>query len=113
MGDSVAAAGLVAEKRKLKKSLFRFDMIFFTICAIVAVDTIGQSSSYGAQAIFWLIVSGVTFLIPYGFITAELGAAFPTEGATYDWSASPTATSPERSSASSTGSATRSGSAAL
>ncbi len=85
MGESAAVAGLVAEKRKLKKSLFRFDMIFFTICAIVALDTIGQSSSYGAQAVFWLIVSGLTFLIPYGLITAELGAAFPTEGATYDW----------------------------
>src|ERR1700682_5320035 len=85
MGDAAAVAGLVAEKRKLKKSLFRFDMIFFTICAIVAVDTIGQSSSYGAQAVFWLIVSALTFLIPYGLLTAELGAAFPTEGATYDW----------------------------
>jgi amino acid transporter len=85
MGEAAAEAGLVAEKRKLKKSLFRFDMIFFTICAIVAVDTIGQSSSYGAQAIFWLIVSALTFLIPYGLLTAELGAAFPTEGATYEW----------------------------
>jgi amino acid transporter len=85
MGESAAVAELVAEKRKLKKSLFRFDMIFFTVCAIVALDTIGQSSSYGAQAIFWLVVSGLTFLIPYGLITAELGAAFPTEGATYDW----------------------------
>jgi amino acid transporter len=85
MGEAAAVAELVAEKRKLKKSLFRFDMIFFTVCAIVALDTIGQSSSYGAQAVLWLIVSGVTFLIPYGLITAELGAAFPTEGATYDW----------------------------
>src|SRR5436305_2430135 len=85
MAEAEAVAGLVAEKRKLKKSLFRFDMIFFTVCAIVALDTIGQSSSYGAQAILWLIVSAATFLIPYGLITAELGAAFPTEGATYDW----------------------------
>src|SRR5207248_1146784 len=85
MGDTAAVAELLAEKRKLKKSLFRFDMIFFTVCAIVALDTIGQSSSYGAQAIFWLVVSGLTFLIPYGLITAELGAACPTEGATYDW----------------------------
>ena len=85
MGESAAVAELQAEKRKLKKSLFRFDMIFFTVCAIVALDTIGQSSSYGAQAIFWLVVSAITFLIPYGLITAELGAAFPTEGATYDW----------------------------
>jgi glutamate:GABA antiporter len=85
MGETAAVAELVAEKRKLKKSLFRFDMIFFTICAIVSIDTIGASSSYGAQAIFWLIVSALTFLIPYGLLTAELGTAFPTEGATYDW----------------------------
>src|SRR5450759_115668 len=85
MGDTAAVAGLAAEKRKLKKSLFRFDMIFFTVCAIVAIDTIGQSSSFGAQAVFWLSVSAITFLIPYGLLTAELGTAFPTEGATYDW----------------------------
>ena len=85
MGESAAVAELVAEKRKLKKSLFRFDLIFFTVSAILVLDTISQSSSYGAQAVFWLIVSGLTFLIPYGLITAELGAAFPTEGATYEW----------------------------
>ena len=85
MGDQAAVAELVAEKRKLKKSLFRFDMIFFTVCAIVALDTIGASSAGGAQSLFWLAVSAITFLVPYGLITAELGAAFPTEGATYDW----------------------------
>ena len=83
--EAEALAELRAEKRKLKKSLFRLDMIFFTVCAIVAIDTIGQSSSYGAQAIFWLVISALTFLVPYGLLTAELGAAFPTEGATYDW----------------------------
>ena len=85
MGETAAVAELVAEKRKLKKSLFRFDMIFFTVCAIVALDTIGASSAGGPQSLFWLAVSAITFLIPYGLITAELGAAFPTEGATYDW----------------------------
>ena len=79
MAEAQAVAELVAEKRKLKKSLFRFDMIFFTVCAIVALDTIGQSSSYGAQAILWLIVSAVTFLIPYGLITAELTVTSPAQ----------------------------------
>ncbi len=83
--ESAAIAEFASEKRKLKKALFRFDMIFFTVCAIVALDTLGQSSSYGAQAIFWLIVSAITFLFPYGLLTAELGTAFPAEGATYEW----------------------------
>jgi glutamate:GABA antiporter len=76
---------VLAEKRKLRKSLFRFDMIFFTVCAILAIDTIGQASSYGAQTIFWLVVSAVTFLIPYGLLTAELGTTFPVEGGPYEW----------------------------
>src|SRR5258708_28687264 len=85
MGETAAVAELVAEKRKLKKSLFRFDMIFFTVWAMVGLDTMGASSAGGAQSVFWLIVSAATFLIPYGLLTAELGAAFPTEGATYEW----------------------------
>jgi amino acid transporter len=76
---------VLAEKRKLRKSLFRFDMIFFTVCAILAIDTIGQASSYGAQTIFWLVVSAATFLIPYGLLTSELGTAFPVEGGPYEW----------------------------
>src|SRR5260370_37863619 len=60
-------------------------MILFTVCAIVPLDTVGPSSSDGVEGILWLIVWPGTFLTRCGFITAELGAAFPTEGATYDW----------------------------
>src|SRR6202163_3081189 len=60
-------------------------MIFFTVCAILAIDTIGQSSSYGWHAIFWLVVSAATFLIPYGLLTSELGTTFPVEGGPYEW----------------------------
>src|SRR5438477_677256 len=85
MGDTAAVADVLAEKRKLRKSLFRFDLIFFTVCAILAIDTIGQSSSYGSQAIFWLVISAATFLIPYGLLTSELGTTFPVEGGPYEW----------------------------
>jgi amino acid transporter len=85
LAQATAAAELLAEKRKLRKSLFRWDLIFFTVSAIVALDTLGAVSSQGAQAIFWLAVSAVTFLIPYGLLTAELGTAFPVEGAAYEW----------------------------
>ena len=79
------SADVLAEKRKLRKSLFRWDLVFFTVAAIVALDTLGAVSSQGSQAVFWLVVSGVTFLIPYGLLTAELGTAFPVEGAVYEW----------------------------
>jgi glutamate:GABA antiporter len=85
LAEATAAAGLLAEKRKLRKSLFRLDLIFFTVSAIVALDTLGAVSSQGAQAVFWLAISAVTFLIPYGLLTAELGTAFPVEGAVFEW----------------------------
>jgi amino acid transporter len=86
LAEATAAAELLAEKRKLRKSsLFRLDLIFFTVSAIVALDTLGAVSSQGAQALFWLVVSAITFLIPYGLLTAELGTAFPVEGAVFEW----------------------------
>src|SRR3989442_11765327 len=80
-----ASSDMLAEKRKLRKSLFRWDLVFFTVAAIVALDTLGAVSSQGSQAVFWLVFSGITFLIPYGLLTAELGTTFPVEGSVYEW----------------------------
>ena len=49
----------LAEKSKLKKSLRRFDMVFFTLCALVGLDTLGAVASYGPQGFFWLVVMAV------------------------------------------------------
>ena len=44
------------EKRKLKKSLSRFDMVFVTLCAFVGLDTLG----------IWLATGLITFWIALG-----------------------------------------------
>ncbi len=73
------------EKAKLRKVLGRLDLVLFTSCAILGFDTVAASAQAGAQAITWLVISLVIFLIPYGMLTAELGAAFPVEGGPYEW----------------------------
>ena len=40
----------LAEKAKLVKSLRRFDMIFFTVCAFVGLDTLGTVASNGPSS---------------------------------------------------------------
>ena len=75
----------VQEKAKLRKVLRRFDLVLFTACAIVGLDSVAAAAQAGAQAITWLLISLVIFLIPYGMITAELGSAFPVEGGPYEW----------------------------
>ena len=54
----------VAQKAVLKKSLRRFDMVFFTLCALVGLDTLGTVSSYGPEGIFWLVLLAVVFIGP-------------------------------------------------
>ena len=101
------------EKQKLIKSMRRFDMLFFTICALVGLDTLGQVSGYGAQTFTWLIVLAVMFVLPYALLMAEFGSALHPGGRPIRVDeARRGAASGRASEPSSTGSRTRSGSAA-
>src|ERR1700755_684182 len=73
------------EKAKLKKHFGRFDMLFFLICTLVGVDTLGQVASKGPEGFTWMVVLAVLFFVPYALLTAELGAAFTDEGGCYVW----------------------------
>jgi len=73
------------EKSKLVKSLGRFDMVFFTVCAFVGLDTLGTVASNGAQGFTWLVVLAIFFVVPYALLMAEVGSAFTQEGGPYEW----------------------------
>src|SRR5437764_12735151 len=73
------------EKSKLIKSLRRFDMVFFTVCAFVGLDTLGTVASNGPQGFLWLVVLAVVFVAPYMLVMAEVGSAFTMEGGPYEW----------------------------
>ena len=74
------------ERKKLKKVLHRFDLVFFTIAAFISLDTIALTAAYGAGETFvWLAFLIIVYLIPYGMIIAEMGSAFPVEGGPYAW----------------------------
>ncbi|HYB89315.1 MAG TPA: APC family permease [Streptosporangiaceae bacterium] len=73
------------EKGKLRRHFRRFDMLFFLICTVVTLDTIGAVASNGAQGFTWLLFLAVFFFLPYALSIAELGSAFPQEGGPYMW----------------------------
>jgi amino acid transporter len=74
------------EKKKLKKALRSFDMLFFTLCAFVGLDTLGVVASNGGQGFTWLLVLAVAFVLPYALLMSEVGSAFTQEGGPYEWS---------------------------
>jgi len=73
------------EKGKLIKSLRRFDMVFFTVCAFVGLDTLGTVASNGPEGFLWLVVLALVFVAPYMLLMAEVGSAFTQEGGPYEW----------------------------
>jgi glutamate:GABA antiporter len=73
------------EKSKLRKHFGRFDMLFFLICTLVGVDTLGAVASNGAEGFTWMIFLAIFFFVPYALLTAELGSAFTGEGGCYVW----------------------------
>ena len=74
------------ERKKFKKVLHRFDLLFFTIAAFVSLDTIAVAAAWGGGQVFiWLAFLIVVYLIPYGMIIAEMGSTFPVEGGPYVW----------------------------
>ena len=66
-------ATALREKSKLRRHFRRFDMLFYLICTVVTIDTIGAVASNGAQGFTWLIFLGVFFFLPYALSVAELG----------------------------------------
>jgi len=75
----------LVEKSKLIKSLRRFDMVFFSVCAFVGLDTLGTVASNGPEGFLWLVILAIIFVAPYMLMIAEVGAAFTQEGGPYEW----------------------------
>jgi amino acid transporter len=81
----VTSSAVLEEKKKLRKEFKYLDMIFYTLAALIGLDTMGAFAANGSQALTWLVISAVTFLVPYALLTAELGSTFTQEGGMYEW----------------------------
>jgi glutamate:GABA antiporter len=65
--------------------LGRADLILFSVCAILTIDTLASAASMGVSWFTWWAITMALFFVPYGLMTAELGAAWPAEGGLYVW----------------------------
>ncbi|MFC0113670.1 APC family permease [Kibdelosporangium aridum] len=78
-------AGWDKQRSRLRKSLRRVDVVFFLLCTLVGLDTIGSVAAKGPEGLTWMVILAVVFFLPYGLLVAELGTAFPVEGGPYVW----------------------------
>jgi amino acid transporter len=82
---NAAPAGRNPAPHIFKRVLKRFDMLLFTVCAILIVDQLAASAAIGTSSIFWWLFTLVFFFVPYGLITAELASSYPEQGGIYAW----------------------------
>lgn len=83
--EGISTTAAVEERGKLRRHFGRADILFYLICTIVGLDTIGSVATHGAAGFTWLAFLGLLFFIPYGLLTAELGSTFTEEGGPYVW----------------------------
>lgn len=60
-------------------------MVLFSVSAILVADTVASAAALGVPGLTFWLVGGLLFFLPYGLVTAELGAAWPDEGGIYVW----------------------------
>jgi amino acid transporter len=70
---------------QFERVLGRLDLLLFSVSAILTIDTLASAASMGVTWFTWWGITMVLFFIPYGLMTAELGAAWPGEGGLYVW----------------------------
>lgn len=67
------------------KKVSLWKSILFTICTIIALDSFVAPAIIGVSAITIWVIAAILFFIPYGLLSAELGAAYPDDGGIYSW----------------------------
>lgn len=67
------------------RALRMFDMILFSVCAILLLSQVTLTAQIGPSAIVWTVLMIALFFLPYGLMTAELGSTYPDTGGIYSW----------------------------
>jgi amino acid transporter len=75
----------MTQQVRFERVLGRVDLVLFNVSAILTVDTLAAAASTGVSWFTWWSILLLCFFIPYGLISAELGAGWPDEGGLYVW----------------------------
>jgi amino acid transporter len=80
----VHPGGLLA-KASFERVLGKVDLFLFSVSAILTIDSLAAAASVGVTWFTWWTILMIFFFVPYGLMTAEMGAAWPGEGGLYIW----------------------------
>ncbi len=68
-----------------RSTLRTFDMILFSVTAMLLLSQLTLTASIGPSAVVWTLLVITLFFLPYGLMTSELGSTYPDAGGIYAW----------------------------
>ena len=68
-----------------KKKFRLIDAIMTVICVVFVAEAAAPVAAIGNSQYFWWVFLLITFLLPYGLISSELGTTYEGDGGLYDW----------------------------
>ncbi|MEB0276304.1 APC family permease [Cryobacterium sp. 5B3] len=74
-----------ADPAKGRPTFRMFDMVLFSVAAMLLLSQLTVTAAVGPTAIFWTVAIIILFFVPYGLVTSELGSAYPDAGGIYAW----------------------------
>ena len=63
----------------MKKEFHLMDAVMTVICVVFVAEAAAPVAAVGNSQYFWWIFLLITFLLPYGLISAELGTTYEGE----------------------------------
>ena len=84
---SAKPGGTGMPKNAIKKvgSITTIGMTLMIITTVVSLRGLASQAEFGIQSIFWYLLAGIVFLIPFSLVCAELASTYTHSGGLYRW----------------------------
>lgn len=84
---SAQSSGKPTPKTSIKKvgSITTMGMTLMIITTVISLRGLASQAEFGIQSIFWYLLAGIVFLIPFSLVCAELASTYTHSGGLYRW----------------------------
>ena len=86
--NNTAAANAAAVKPSPMKhvaTITTAGMTIMIITTVISMRGLASQAEFGIQSIFWYLLAGICFLIPFSLVCAELASTYTHSGGLYRW----------------------------
>lgn len=83
---SAAPSGSMPKESKAKVAgITTMGMTIMIITTVISLRGLASQAEFGIQSIFWYLLAGIVYLVPFSLVCAELASTYTHSGGLYRW----------------------------